>query len=72
MKFECILALIWVGVEFLNISFSVWQAGSVSGQVVEMGLHTTKLLNSDKFPIVVPNSFFSNQVVVSSLTWFKI
>jgi small-conductance mechanosensitive channel len=56
---------------FLNISY-VWQAGSVNGQVVEMGLHTTQLLNSDKFPIVVPNSFFSNQVVVSSVTWFKI
>lgn len=40
-------------------------AGSVNGQVVEMGLHTTQLLNSDKFPIVVPNSFFSNQVIIN-------
>lgn len=37
----------------------------MNGQVVEMGLHTTQLLNSDKFPIVVPNSFFSNQVLAS-------
>jgi MscS family membrane protein len=39
--------------------------GSLNGQVVEMGLHTTQLLNSDKFPIVVPNSFFSNQVIIN-------
>lgn len=39
--------------------------GSLNGQVVEMGLHTTQLLNADKFPIVVPNSFFSNQVIVN-------
>jgi hypothetical protein len=42
---------------------SLCQAGSVSGQVVEMGFHSTQLLNSDKFPIVVPNSYFSNQVI---------
>ena len=41
---------------------SIWQAGNVSGQVIEMGLHSTQLLNSDKYPIVVPNSYFSNQV----------
>ena len=63
--------MFWLVSTFLNINY-VWQAGSVNGQVVEMGLHTTQLLNSDKFPIVVPNSFFSNQVVVSSVTWFKI
>jgi small-conductance mechanosensitive channel len=40
-------------------------AGSVSGQVVEMGFHSTQLLNSDKFPIVVPNSYFSNQVIIN-------
>ncbi|XP_024383678.1 mechanosensitive ion channel protein 1, mitochondrial [Physcomitrium patens] len=40
-------------------------AGSVTGQVVDMDLHTAQLLISDKLPIVVPNSFFSNQMVVS-------
>jgi len=40
-------------------------AGNVSGQVIEMGLHSTQLLNSDKYPIVVPNSYFSNQVIVN-------
>lgn len=45
------------------------QVGSLTGQVVEMGLHTTQLLNPEKYPIVVPNSFFSNQVVVPSDPW---
>ena len=38
----------------------------MSGQVIEMGLHSTQLLNSDKYPIVVPNSYFSNQVEIGS------
>lgn len=38
------------------------QAGSVEGQVVEMGLTTTLLLTAEKFPVVVPNSLFSSQV----------
>ena len=38
------------------------QAGSVEGQVVEMGLTTTSLLSAEKFPVIVPNSFFSSQV----------
>jgi small-conductance mechanosensitive channel len=63
--------MFWLVLTFLNIS-CVWQVGSVNRQVVEMGLHTTQLLNSDKFPIVVPNSFFSNQVIVFSVTWFEI
>lgn len=38
------------------------QAGSIEGQVVEMGLTTTCLLNVEKFPVIVPNSLFSSQV----------
>ncbi|XP_010276908.1 PREDICTED: mechanosensitive ion channel protein 1, mitochondrial isoform X1 [Nelumbo nucifera] len=41
------------------------KAGSIEGQVVEMGLTTTSLLNAEKFPIVVPNSLFSSQVIVN-------
>uniref|UniRef100_A0A803M303 Mechanosensitive ion channel MscS domain-containing protein n=1 Tax=Chenopodium quinoa TaxID=63459 RepID=A0A803M303_CHEQI len=40
-------------------------AGSIEGQVVEMGLTTTSLLNVEKFPVIVPNSIFSNQVIVN-------
>ncbi|KAK4418559.1 Mechanosensitive ion channel protein 1, mitochondrial [Sesamum alatum] len=35
------------------------KAGSVEGQVVEMGLTTTSLLTAEKFPVVVPNSLSS-------------
>lgn len=38
------------------------QAGSIEGQVVEVGLTTTSLLNPEKFPVIVPNSLFSSQV----------
>lgn len=38
------------------------QAGDLSGRVVDIGLHSTQMLNNDKFPTVVPNSFFSSQV----------
>lgn len=38
------------------------QAGSIEGQVTEMGLTTTTLLNTEKFPVLVPNSMFSSQV----------
>lgn len=41
------------------------KAGSVEGQVVEMGLTTTSLLNAEKFPVIVPNSLFSSQVIVN-------
>jgi hypothetical protein len=41
------------------------QAGDLSGQVVEIGLHSTEMLNRDKFPTIVPNSFFSSQVLES-------
>ncbi|XP_027334252.1 mechanosensitive ion channel protein 1, mitochondrial isoform X2 [Abrus precatorius] len=37
------------------------KAGSIEGQVVEMGLTTTSLLSSEKFPVIVPNTFFSSQ-----------
>ncbi|KAK6162276.1 hypothetical protein DH2020_002117 [Rehmannia glutinosa] len=37
------------------------KAGSVEGQVVEMGLTTTSLLTAEKFPVIVPNSLFSSQ-----------
>ncbi|KAI9089963.1 hypothetical protein K1719_028933 [Acacia pycnantha] len=39
--------------------------GSVEGQVVEMGLITTSLLNAEKSPVIVPNSLFSGQVIVN-------
>ncbi|EPS58778.1 hypothetical protein M569_16036, partial [Genlisea aurea] len=38
------------------------RAGSVEGQVVEMGLTTTSLLTAERFPVIVPNSLFSSQV----------
>ncbi|WOL06135.1 mechanosensitive ion channel protein 1, mitochondrial isoform X1 [Canna indica] len=41
------------------------KAGSVEGQVMEMGLTTTSLLNPEKFPVIVPNSLFSSQVIVN-------
>lgn len=41
------------------------KAGPVEGQVVDMGLTTTSLLNSEKFPVIVPNSLFSSQVIVN-------
>lgn len=41
------------------------QAGNIEGQVVEMGLTTTSLLNVEKFPVIVPNSLFSSQVGAS-------
>ncbi|GAV90233.1 MS_channel domain-containing protein [Cephalotus follicularis] len=41
------------------------KAGSIEGQVVEMGLTTTQLLNAEKFPVLVPNSLFSSQVIVN-------
>lgn len=47
------------------------KAGSIEGQVVEMGLTSTSMLNPDKCPVIVPNSFFSSQVIVnkSRATW---
>ncbi|CAL1354031.1 unnamed protein product [Linum trigynum] len=41
------------------------KAGSIEGQVVEMGLTSTMLLNAEKFPVIVPNSLFSSQVIVN-------
>ncbi|XP_073025665.1 mechanosensitive ion channel protein 1, mitochondrial-like [Primulina eburnea] len=41
------------------------RAGSVEGQVVDMGLTTTSLLTAEKFPVIVPNSLFSSQVIVN-------
>ncbi|KAM1444610.1 hypothetical protein ACFX2I_040740 [Malus domestica] len=41
------------------------KAGSIEGQVVEMGITTTCLLNAEKFPVIVPNSLFSSQVIVN-------
>ncbi|XP_065859710.1 mechanosensitive ion channel protein 1, mitochondrial [Euphorbia lathyris] len=41
------------------------KAGSIEGQVVEMGLTRTVLLNAEKFPVLVPNSLFSSQVIVN-------
>ncbi|XP_072958295.1 mechanosensitive ion channel protein 1, mitochondrial-like [Typha angustifolia] len=41
------------------------KAGSIEGQVVEIGLTTTSLINPEKFPVIVPNSLFSSQVIVN-------
>ncbi|WJX92624.1 U2 snRNP complex subunit msl1 [Trifolium repens] len=41
------------------------KAGSIEGQVVEIGLTSTSLLSPEKFPVIVPNSFFSSQVIVN-------
>ncbi|KGN56499.1 mechanosensitive ion channel protein 1, mitochondrial isoform X1 [Cucumis sativus] len=41
------------------------KAGAIEGQVVEMGLMTTSLLSAEKFPVVVPNSLFSSQVIIN-------
>ncbi|CAN1781404.1 Mechanosensitive ion channel protein 1, mitochondrial [Linum perenne] len=41
------------------------KAGSIEGEVIEMGLTTTMLRNSEKFPVIVPNSLFSSQVIVN-------
>ncbi|XP_022757419.1 mechanosensitive ion channel protein 1, mitochondrial-like isoform X2 [Durio zibethinus] len=41
------------------------KAGSIEGQVVEMGFTSTTLLNAEKFPVLVPNSLFSSQVIVN-------
>ncbi|KAI0499994.1 hypothetical protein KFK09_018202 [Dendrobium nobile] len=40
------------------------KAGSIEGQVVEMGLTTTCLMNPEKFPVIVPNSLFSSQPLI--------
>ncbi|KAI5058553.1 hypothetical protein GOP47_0026723 [Adiantum capillus-veneris] len=47
------------------------KAGSVEGQVLDIGLTSTQLLDLEKFPVAVPNSFFSSQVIVnkSRATW---
>ncbi|GAB2245047.1 hypothetical protein Droror1_Dr00000540 [Drosera rotundifolia] len=41
------------------------KAGVVEGQVMEMGLTTTSLLSDEKFPVIVPNSMFSSQIIVN-------
>ncbi|VFR03688.1 unnamed protein product [Cuscuta campestris] len=41
------------------------KAGSVEGQVIEMGLTATSLLTAEKFPVIVPNSLFTSQVIVN-------
>lgn len=41
------------------------KAGSIEGQVVEMGLTSTLMLNPDKYPVTVPNSLFSSQMIVN-------
>lgn len=46
------------------------KAGAIEGQVVEMGLITTSLLNAEKFPVIVPNSLFSSQVCCFFFTYF--
>jgi mechanosensitive ion channel protein 1/2/3 len=38
------------------------QAGSIEGEVTEIGLTTTSLINSEELPVVVPNSVFLSEV----------
>lgn len=47
------------------------KAGPIEGQVLDIGLTSTQLLDLEKFPVAVPNSFFSSQVIVnkSRATW---
>ena len=52
----------WFDRCLINLSATCFQAGSVEGQVVNIGLMSTQLLDNDKFPVIVPNSFFSSQV----------
>lgn len=56
-----------LGIQFWS-PFSVGDyitAGELSGEVVDIGIHSTEILNRDKFPTIVPNSFFSSQVIVN-------
>ena len=48
-------------------SDSILQAGSIEGQVVEIGLTSTSLINTEKLPVIVPNSLFSSQVISKTL-----
>ncbi|KAL4186841.1 hypothetical protein AMTRI_Chr09g15960 [Amborella trichopoda] len=41
------------------------KAGSIEGQVVDMGLTSTSLLTAEKYPLTVPNSLFSSQVIMN-------
>ncbi|KAJ4770881.1 Mechanosensitive ion channel protein [Rhynchospora pubera] len=41
------------------------KAGSIEGEVTEIGLTTTSLLDAEEFPVVVPNSVFSSQMIVN-------
>ncbi|XP_047310292.1 mechanosensitive ion channel protein 1, mitochondrial-like [Impatiens glandulifera] len=41
------------------------KAGSVEGQVLDIGLTTTSLLSAEKYPITVPNSMFLSQAIVN-------
>lgn len=43
----------------------------MEGQVIEMGLTTTRLLSAEKFPVIVPNSLFSSQVGLLLLQWLR-
>lgn len=43
----------------------------MEGQVIEMGLTTTRLLSAEKFPVIVPNSLFSSQVGMLLLQCFR-
>ncbi|CAI9101994.1 OLC1v1000176C1 [Oldenlandia corymbosa var. corymbosa] len=64
--FGNILSGLWM--QFFSRPFSVGdtiRAGSVEGQVMEMGLTTTTLLSTEKFPVIVPNSVIYGQVIVN-------
>ncbi|RLM78038.1 mechanosensitive ion channel protein 1, mitochondrial-like isoform X2 [Panicum miliaceum] len=41
------------------------KAGSIEGQVVEIGLTSTSLINTEKLPVIVPNSLFSSQMIMN-------
>ncbi|KAF3333834.1 mechanosensitive ion channel protein 1 [Carex littledalei] len=41
------------------------KAGSIEGEITEIALTTTSLINPEEFPVVVPNSVFSSQMIVN-------
>ncbi|KAJ0034217.1 hypothetical protein Pint_25622 [Pistacia integerrima] len=49
----------------LNIIVDPSMLGVELLKIAEMGLTTTKLLNAEKFPVLLPNSTFSSQLIVN-------
>ncbi|XP_078178024.1 mechanosensitive ion channel protein 1, mitochondrial-like [Carex rostrata] len=41
------------------------KAGSIEGEITEIGLTITSLISPEEFPVKVPNSVFSSQMIVN-------